>query len=465
MSNPKEIEPDFRNKISTVDTKGKRKWMYVLPSKGKYTNLRYLLSTVYVVLFFSLPFIKVRNLPLFQFNLLEAKFIFFGKVFLPQDFILFGVGMLTFLLFIIVFTLIFGRVFCGWACPQTIFMEIIFRKIENFIEGSVQKQQAADGKKWTTEIYIRKTIKHVVFFILSFFIANTFLSYIIGLDNLLIIMKEPVSMHLGGFVAIIVFTILFYSVYAFVREIVCTVICPYGRLQSVLLDKNSIVVAYDYVRGEPRGKKTKNNETPHGDCIDCNLCVKVCPTGIDIRNGTQLECINCTACIDACNMMMEKVHKPLHLIRYDSENNIATKTKFKFTYRIKMYSAVLILLIGLLVTLLATRSMFDSTLLRVPGQILQENEDGTISNLFRIKIVSKSNKTENYELKLSNTDAKIIFVGDKLDSLKAGVETEETFFVKIPKDKIKQRSEKLELKILSEGEVIQTKSLTFIGEY
>ncbi|MEO6723195.1 MAG: 4Fe-4S dicluster domain-containing protein, partial [Ferruginibacter sp.] len=239
---------------------------------------------------------------------------------------------------------------------------------------------------------------------------------------------------------------------------------PYGRLQSVLLDKNSIVVAYDYLRGEPR-TKIKKEEEPKGDCIDCGMCVQVCPTGIDIRNGTQMECVNCTACIDACNMMMEKVNRMPNLIKYASENNIAKGEKPGFTYRIKAYTAVLVILMGLLTTLLVTRSVFDATILRVPGQLLQENKDGTISNLYRIKIVNKSNDTKPYHLAIAEKDASLSFIGKKLDSLKPVMETEETFFIKVPKEKITRRKDYFTIQIMSGNKLIQTQKISFIGEY
>jgi cytochrome c oxidase accessory protein FixG len=465
-SNKSKIEePNFRDKISTVDNSGKRKWMYVLQPEGKLYNRRTIFSLVYLILFFVLPFIKIHGNPMFQFNLLDTKFILFGKVFLPQDFILFGIGMLIFLLFIIVFTLIFGRVFCGWACPQTIFLEMVFRRIEFWIEGPANKQEANEKGELTTEMYVRKAIKHIVFLALSFIIANTFLSYIVGVDELFKIIREPIFEHVGGFIAITFFTIAFYAVYAFVREIVCTVICPYGRLQGVLLDKNSIVVAYDYLRGEPRAKAAKQKPDGKGDCIDCGLCVKVCPTGIDIRNGTQLECVNCTACIDACNMMMRNVHRDEDLIRYASENDIAEGTKPKLTFRIKAYSTVLIILIGLLTVMLITRSMFDATILRVPGQILQENTDGTVTNLYRIKIVNKSSFTQPYHIELEDKTVSIEFVGNMLDSLNSGLESEETFFIRFPKKRIGDRKENLKLIIKSGDEIIQTKKVTFIAHY
>lgn len=460
-----DVATGFADRISTVDKKGKRKWIYALQPKGRLYRGRSIASVVYLALFFSLPFVQIKGTPLFLFNFPKATFIFFGKVFLPQDFLLLGVGMLTVLLFIIVFTLVFGRVFCGWACPQTIFMEMVFRRIEYWIEGPAQKQQVADGRAWTTGLYIRKAVKHIVFFALSFIIANTFLAYIIGVPELIRIITEPVSLHVAGFLAIIGFTTAFYIVYAFVREIVCTVVCPYGRLQSVLLDKHSLMVAYDHVRGEPRGKRKKGDSNPRGDCIDCGLCVSVCPTGIDIRNGIQLECTNCTACIDACNMMMHKTGQAPDLIRFASERGISEGKPFRFTGRVKAYIAVLAGLMLALTMLLITRPMFDATILRVPGQILQENKDGTISNLYRIKVVSKSMRTEPYHLEVAGGDARIEYVGKKLDSLASGVTAEETFFIKVPAAQVKKRKTDYKLRIMSGDKLIQVKNAAFIGQY
>ncbi len=452
----------FRTRHSTIDDKGKRKWIYALRPKGTLYRYRSYLSYVYLVLFFTLPFIVVNGNPLFQFNLLEGEFTFFGVLFTPQDFVMFGIGMLIFIFFIIIFTLVYGRIFCGWICPQTIFMEMVFRKIEYLIEGDANKQRLNNAKKWTTELYIRKTVKHTIFLLISFLISNTFLAYIIGKDELFHIMRDPLSKHIGGFIAIIFFTLVFYAVYALIREIVCTVICPYGRLQGVLLDRNSIVVAYDHKRGEPRSKR---KEETHGDCIDCGMCINVCPTGIDIRNGTQLECINCTACIDACNMMMEKAHRAKNLITVASENNIAKGEKFRLTYRIKTYSAILLLLIGVLTVLIITRTTFDATILRVPGQLMQKNADGTISNLYRIKVTNKSNKDLPYRMVATNPNIKIERVGAAMDTLRARKLQEETFFLKVPESEIKDRKTNYEIKLISGNKVMETETAIFISDY
>lgn len=452
--------------VTTVEAKGKRKWIYALKPQGKFYNIRTITSIVYLTVFFSLPFIKLNGVPFFLFNVIEAKFILFGKIFFPQDFFLMGLGMIVFLIFIVVFTLVFGRVFCGWACPQTIFLEMVFRKIEFWIEGNANKQKVTDSHPLTTKAIARKILKHFIFLVISFLIANTFLAYIIGLDELKKIITEPVSQHIGGFLGIVFFTLAFYSVYAFVRDIVCTVICPYGRLQGVLLNNQSMVVSYDYLRGEPRGKIKKNEDnSSKGDCIDCNMCVQVCPTGIDIRNGTQMECVNCTACIDACNMMMEKVHKEPYLIKIASEDQIAKGENPKMTPRIVAYMALLLVLAGILSSLLITRSLFSATIIRVPGQTLQENKDSTISNLYRIKVINKHPKTQPYHIQMEGTEAQLQFVGHELDSLKPGISSEETFFVKVPLEKIKERKHIYKLMVMRGNKVEQVKDVSFVGEY
>ncbi len=454
---------EFRNRHSTINKEGKRNWIYALQPKGKFYQYRTWLSYFYLLLFVSLPFIKINGNPSFLFNFPEGEFIFFGSLFTPQDFVIFGIGMLIAILFVIIFTLIYGRFFCGWICPQTIFMEMVFRKLEYLIEGDGNKQKLNNSKDWTTDLYIRKFIKHIIFLILSFIISNIFLSYIIGIEGLIKIVKEPISDHIVGFIAILFFTMLFYAVYAFVREIVCTVVCPYGRLQGVLLDKNTIIVAYNYLRGEPRNKKKLIEKS--GDCIDCGMCVNVCPTNIDIRNGTQLECINCTACIDACNMMMNKVGGEPDLITFASENNIASGKKFEFTYRIKSYTVVLGILLVLLSILILTRTTFDATILRVPGQTIQENNDGTISNLYRIKVTNKSNQTLAYHIVASDPTIKIERIGLPLDSLKGRQLAEETFFIKVKPSDVHQRKIKYEIKLMSGEKIIDTKQAIFISEF
>ncbi|MBW7871243.1 MAG: cytochrome c oxidase accessory protein CcoG [Flavobacteriia bacterium] len=461
------IPEHYGNKVSTVDNEGKRKWIYAFQPRGKFYKYRTWLSWFYIILFFGMPFIKINGNPIFLFNIPEGKFSLFGQLFLPQDFVILAIAMLLGIVFIIVFTLLFGRVFCGWVCPQTIFMEMMFRKIEFWIEGPAHVQmKMAKQKVKPRSYYIKRGLKHIIFFGISFVIANTFLSYIIGVDALIEIIRAPFGQHLVGFIALLAFTAVFYFVYAYVREIVCTVICPYGRLQSVLMDKNSMAVAYNYNRGEPRGRKRKGNDDL-GDCIDCGMCVNVCHTGIDIRDGLQMECVNCTACMDACDDMMIRVGKPTGLITVASEKQLETNTvgEKSFDLRKKLMITLLIVLTGAFTALIVSRSIFDSTVMRVPGQLYQENADGTVSNLYKIKLVSKSAKTLPYHLEVKEKEAELIYVGQPLDSLRTGEHMEETFFIKIPQDKIKSRKEDLHVQIMSEDRVIQTKTVSFLSGY
>lgn len=456
-------EVSFRDRIPTVTEKGGRNWIYALQPSGKWYRWRTILSIFYLVLFFAGPFIRINGNPALLLNVVDGEFSILGFLFWPQDFFIFGLGMVTLVIFVYLFTMIYGRLFCGWVCPQTIFMEMVFRKIEWAIEGNPARQRALNNGPWTTEKIVKKTAKHIIFFAISLLIAHTFLAYIIGIDELKKIISEPVAQHVGGFVALLAFTGAFYAVYAYVREIVCTVVCPYGRLQSVLLDSRSVIVAYDYNRGEPRGKGKRTETSALGDCIDCHQCVEVCPTGIDIRNGTQMECINCTACIDACNNIMDKVNKPRGLIRYASENNISFKEKFRFTTRMKAYSAVLFLLIAGMSFMLATREDVDATVMRTKGQLFQEVGTDSLSNLYTMTLLNKTNETKQIDINMLNHAGRVSYVGKTELVVAPASQLEVTMFIIIPKTEIKSRSTEIELGINDAGKKINTIKTNFLG--
>lgn len=485
---------EYRDHLATVDQAGKRIWLYPKKPSGRYYKYRTWVSVAFLAVFLIMPFIKVDGEQLLLFNILERKFILFGLLFTPQDFHLFVLAMLTFIVFIILFTVVFGRLFCGWVCPQTVFMEMIFRKIEYWIEGDAGAQRKLDQSPWTASKIRKKVLKHVIIYCLALIFTNFFLAYLIGMDEVIKIIREPVTQHWGGFIAMLAFSGAFYAVFARLREQVCTTICPYGRLQSVLLVKDSIVVAYDYVRGEPRTKLKKEKVAEYsrpaefhdpvekiqdavgaaaeenqmlqvkaGDCIDCKLCVHVCPTGIDIRNGTQLECTNCTACMDACDAIMEKVNRPKKLIRYDSMTGIESGFRKIFTTRVYAYTAVLAALLILDVFLITKRGIVETIILRSPGQLYQQTDDTHLTNLYTYVIINKSKHPLPVRLQINTPGAHIKIVGKEPGDIPKGEKIEGAFFVELPGNQLTGRKTPIQIEVLSNGKVIDVVKTNFMG--
>jgi cytochrome c oxidase accessory protein FixG len=464
MMDVSETKASFRDKVATVDQTGKRIWIFPQKPSGNFHNARTLVTIIYLVVFFGLPFLQVNGHPIFLLDVLQRRFILFGQIFWPQDFFIFALGMVLFIVFIALFTVVFGRVFCGWVCPQTIFMEMVFRKIEYWIEGDGAQQRLMAKAPWGGKKTAKRVTKWIVFWVVSFIICNTFLFYVIGVDEVQKMYREP-GRNLGSFISLACFTTVFFFVYLWLREQVCTVICPYGRMQGVLLDRDSVIVAYDYERGEQRGKFRKNETRAIGDCIDCAQCVKVCPTGIDIRNGTQLECINCTACIDACDRMMNAVGLPTGLIRYASENNIAKKQPWRLTWRMKAYSVVMVLLLAVLTWLLATRTDVGITVLRVPGQLFQEWPNHQTSNLYSYKLLNKTFKDKELTMKAENFDGEIRLVGERKFIIPKNGYSLGTMFIYINSDQVKSRKTTLKIGIYEGKEKITTISTSFLGPF
>ncbi len=458
-------EETFRDQIATVDAQGKRIWVYPKKPKGSFTKYRNVVSYLLLTFLFAAPFVKIGGQPLLLLDVIERKFIILGQVFWPQDFFLFVIGFITTVVFIILFTVVFGRIFCGWVCPQTIFMENVFRKVEYWIEGDYMAQKKLDKQPWNAEKIRKKGFKQLIFIAISVLIMHTFMAYLMGVEDLWAMINAGPAENMGGFIAMVVFTGLFYGVFSKLREQVCTTICPYGRLQGVLLDRQSIVVAYDHVRGESRGKFRKAQDRSAqglGDCIDCKQCVYVCPTGIDIRNGTQLECVNCTACIDACDSIMERINRPKGLVRYASEQNIADNKPFQFSTRIKAYTTVLTLLLGVLVTLLIVRTDFETTIVRTPGMLFQKRDNGDITNLYQLSMVNKTNAPVDVELRLIEPEGMLEFVGNSI-SLESQGKGEGAFFVVIPPENLTKMSEKIKIGVYSGDKEIETIKTNFLG--
>src|SRR5690554_1403576 len=462
-------DESFRDSISTITEDGKRAWVYPKKPKGRYYDKRKIVSYVLLLMLFSFPFIKINGHQFILLNFFERKFHIFGIPFWPQDFYLVMISMVVGVVFVTLFTVAFGRIFCGWICPQTIFMEMVFRRIEYWIEGDRNAQIKLDKQEWNAEKIRKKALKWFIFFVISFLIANVFLSYLIGSDKVIEMITEGPVENMKTLIALLIFTGVFYFVFAWFREQICIIACPYGRLQGVLLDNKSIVVAYDYKRGEKEqgrariNKKENREEAGWGDCIDCKQCVVVCPTGIDIRNGTQLECVNCTACIDECDDVMEKVGFEKGLIRYASEDEITKKEKFVFTARMKGYTAVLAILIGVLTEMLFLRSDLQVTMQRIPGQ-LYEVKGENISNVYTYRILNKT--TTDYEavsFKLLNPQGEIIPVGAAQFKVNSESETKGTLFIEIDPAYLTEDKMKLEVGIFEKDKQIDKIKTNFLG--
>lgn len=463
------VDESFRDSIATINEEGKRNFIYPKKPSGKFYDKRKLLSYILLAFLISAPFIKINGNQFLMFNVLERRFNIFSFPFWPQDFYLFVLSMIVGVVGLTLFTVAFGRIFCGWFCPQTIFLEMVFRRIEFWIDGDRGAQIRLEKQEWNADKIKKRVSKWLIFFTFSFIIANVFLAYLIGSDQLLEYIFEGPLENLSTLIALLVFTSIFYFVFAWFREQVCIIACPYGRMQGVLLDNKSINVTYDHVRGEGetgRGKWDKREnreETGKGDCIDCNQCVVVCPTGIDIRNGTQLECINCTACIDECDTIMEKVGLPKGLIRYASEDEIVNKEKFKLTTRMKGYIGVLTILVGILVSLLFLRSDVEATVLRLPGQLF-EHKGENISNIYTYKIVNKTVKDfDSVYFKLTSPKGTIKTVGSSTIKVLKGEMSQGTLFIEINPAFLDGDKTKVKIEVYNRNELLETTKSNFLS--
>ncbi len=460
----------FRDSIGTIKEDGKRAWVFPKKPSGKLYTYRKYVSYVLLTFLIASPFIKINGNQFLMFNVLERRFNIFGFPFYPQDFHLFVISMIIGVVFIALFTVAFGRIFCGWMCPQTIFMEMVFRRIEYWIDGDRGAQMRLDRQEWNAEKIRKRALKWFIFFIISFIIANVFLAYLIGSDRLIQYITDGPAQHISTMVSLLIFTAVFYFVFAWFREQVCIIACPYGRMQGVLLDNKSIVVAYDHKRGEAENgrKKWRKNEDRaalgHGDCIDCFQCVNVCPTGIDIRNGTQLECVNCTACIDECDTIMEKVNLPKGLIRYASEDEITKKEKFKFTPRLKGYTAVLVILTGVLIGMMFLRNDLEANILRLPGQLYEHKEGNIISNVYTYKLLNKTTKTvEDVHFELISPKGEIKLVRNENFDVDPEALAEGTLFIEINQSALSGDKNNLKIGVYSNDKLIETTTARFLA--
>ena len=402
------MSSDFRETLYTIDQRGHRKWVYPTEIVGFFKARRRIIASLLLAFYLLMPWISIGEYQAIHLDIFNRRFVFFGNVFWATDTKYLFLSLFTLGLTLFLFTSLFGRVWCGWACPQTVFLEFVFRPIEQLIEGSFSQRKKLDEQPWNLKKLRIKLTKYVIFIILAWFIANTFLAYFLGRERLIGMMTSSPLDNLSTFILSNIMTGVVLFEFGWFREQFCTVLCPYARFQSVLLDDSSVIVGYDAIRGEPRSKVSKSaggEESPKGDCVDCGLCVRVCPTGIDIRNGLQLECVQCASCIDACDSIMTKLGRPLGLIRYDSEKGLKGDLKKLIRPRTVVYASVWLLVISVFGYLVLNRKLSEASIFHSrSGHLFSMSqvvgEEGIVVNHLELHIENKAAVVNYYTVEV-----------------------------------------------------------------
>lgn len=429
MSDAPEILESPEEVLSTLRSDGKRRWIYPVTSRGDHWKRRRVVGWGLIALFVALPLVKIDGKPAILLDIMTREFTFFGLTLYPTDTLLLMIFLLIVMLAVFLFTALLGRVWCGWACPQTVYLEFVYRPIEELIEGKASTRKRRDEGPATFDRLWRKVLKWTVFGVIAVALAHVFVAYFVGWDRLVVWMTGSPNEHWGFFVVMAATSALILFDFGFFREQMCTITCPYARFQSVLQDRDSLIVSYDPVRGEPRGRRSraqreaekKGESIALGDCIDCGACVRTCPTGIDIREGLQMECVACTQCIDACNDIMNSISKPEGLIRYTSENQVEGKPGRVLRPRVVGYSLLLVALVAAFVTVLSVRGGVEVNIGRAVGAPFLQMPDGDISNRLRFRVQNRTSTDATFTVRATDpADLEVKLVGPQKMTVPAG---------------------------------------------
>ena len=445
--------------LTTIDAEGHRKWVYPAPIRGRFMRWRQAVGYFIIPIYFLAPWIKINSMQSVLIQIPERRFVLFGQIFAPQDVFYLVFFLLALALALFFFTALVGRIWCGWLCPQTVFMEEVFRRIEEWVEGGHIQRRRLDQAPWGVEKALRKTIKHALFLIFSAAVSNTFLAYFVGTEKLLGWMTGSPAQHPVAFGIMAFILAIFYFDFAWFREQFCVVVCPYARFQSVLTDENTIQVGYDIVRGEPRGKRGSTS----GDCVNCFRCVSVCPTGIDIRDGFQLECIGCVRCIDACDTVMDQVNRPRGLVRLDSLARLTGKESHILRPRVVIYSVILVAMVAGLFIGLGQRPQLDMTILRPPGEPFQILPDGVISNRFSLSLRNLDTDSRDYRLTVSGHDQARLVLPFNPVPMEGNRQMKVMAFVQIPAGSVTTGKATIQMKAYDGNLLVAEKTMTFLA--
>ena len=397
------------DEVTTINRDGSRYFLHPADVNGRFTVARRLVAVGLLAIYVLLPWIPINGFPAVFLDVENRSFHLFGLTFAPQDLWLgfFVISGLGFSLFYV--TSLFGRLWCGWTCPYTVFLEHVYRRIERWIDGDANARRRLEDAPLDGGKVARRLLKHAIFFAVSFLIAHVFLSYFVSLPRLWRMMASRPGDHLLAFGIVMFLTFVLYGAFSWFREQFCIIMCPYGRIQSALTDDNTMVIGYDARRGEPRGRAGTEGA---GDCINCLRCVQVCPTGIDIRNGLQLECVGCANCVDACDAIMTKLNRPTGLVRYASMNALAGKPTRWLRPRLFLYSALLV--IGLVVMSFSLTKLrpFQAGVVRLPGSpYYVDTANGIVRNQFQLRLLNKRMKPQQFRIELEGASADTKMIG------------------------------------------------------
>lgn len=441
--------------LSTLNADGSRRWLLPRTVHGRLWRARVAVAWGLIALFTLLPWVRIADRPPIHLDVVARRFIFFGAVFNPTDTLPLALLILALFAAIFLLTAIVGRVWCGWACPQTIYLEFVYRPIERLCLGRAWGRKGAKVPAW------RLFAMYALFVVISAHLANTFLAYFVGTDRLVgWTLRSPVA-HPTAFAIFAVTTGLMLFDFGYFREQLCTLACPYGRFQSVLLDRDSLVVGYDRARGEPRGPIRRGQPRAKGDCVDCSLCVQVCPTGIDIRNGLQMECINCTQCIDACNGVMAKVGREPGLIRYSSQRRFEGTPGVRFRTRLVVYPLLFLAFGGAFVTLLATRADATVVQMRTPGVTFRQRDDGAIESPLRLRVENRLGTRRNF--RIESLDSAVALVGGTEVAVGAQDSVEVSLTTAVPRDGFAHGHRTFEVRVVDAEGRTATASCRLLG--